>query len=124
VGGCTFVPEIKNKFYITRMKLTVNIKPSTSIKRTKERPRISSTMGIAFSKHWTGCMVDEHFVYALHHEKHRKKVISRKIVNGKTVSKVEPGYWKTSIYKFPVGLLEILNVKIEQKTRNFKIVKL
>ena len=103
------------------MKLTVNIKPSTSIKRTKERP---TRFAIAFSKHWTGCMVDEHFVYALHHEKHRKKVISRKIVNGKTVSKVEPGYWKTSIYKFPVGLLEILNVKIEQKTRNFKIVKL
>lgn len=98
-------------------KITVKIKPTT-FQQTYHFYRPECTV-YTFSDVGSGWM-DMNYVYGIVREKHRKKVISRKKNGaGKTISKIEPAYWKISVYKFPKNLLRATGMEVIQKTRHF-----
>ena len=64
-----------------------------------------------------------------HYEKHNKKVVSRKRIkskNGKyptkTVSKIEPAYWKITVTIIPHEVLKLMNKKVKQNLRNWEFI--
>jgi hypothetical protein len=98
-------------------KITVKIKPTT-FQQTYHFYQPPGTY-YTFNNVGSG-WVDMNYMYGIVREKHRKKVISRrKNVAGKTISKIEPAYWKISVYKFPKNLLEAIGMELIQKTRHF-----
>ena len=68
-------------------------------------------------------------MYMFHYEKHNKKVISRKRTKDKTgkyptktVSKIEPAYWKITVTIIPHEVLKLMNKKVKQNLRNWEFV--
>ena len=105
------------------MKIEIEIKPATVITTHKPTPQSLVRIGCYTSNKYTGNMVlttsQDYIVF--HYEKHRKKVVSRKRVNGRTKSVIEPPYWKTTYYRIPKALVENFNIKIFQFSRHFAI---
>ncbi len=57
-------------------------------------------------------------------EKHRK-VVKRTIVNGKKKSEiVSPNHWVGFVYDIPLELIQLMEIKVIQDSRTFRIQKL
>lgn len=111
------------------MKITTDIKPTFFVARTKKELVQTITRGCCFSIFANGnCWTVDGFpafktVRAYNIEKHRKKV-TRKRVNGKTVSTVvSPNRWFGYVYTIPADLLKVVGLKVIQTERNFFLVK-
>jgi len=116
------------------MKLTLNIKPSTTTKNHKPYP------GNLFRNHISHGMTtqgvnwgyyDNEYAYGFVFQKVRRKMKTtkrvKKVWEGKEVwtnkRTYEPAKWVVSYYKIPLAVLKVMNLTITQKNRHFTIIK-
>ena len=114
------------------MRFILNIKPSIYKGRTKAD--VISKSGLSrgsytFTKNFSGYSsrysTNDTYYYVINLIKKRKKSKElSKDKNGKTKSIIiNNAEWTGYLYKIPAAALELLNLKIEQKSRNFVIIK-
>lgn len=106
------------------MKLTMNIKPTKKEAYTKQgaKPRIRGVFGSKYCSYGSNIMEDDKYVYVYNLEKHRKKserygANNNKLKKARIVSKK----WVCYYYQIPIELLKIMNVRVVQGNRTFKL---
>lgn len=115
------------------MYFDFKILPTTSFHPKSYKPKpselVSGGLWYTYSKHCHGFTntylnKSDGKIYAFVYHKVRKKTKQTKLPNGKTKSVViRKGGWNVSIYTFTLAQLEVLGIKIIQRTRHFEVVK-
>lgn len=117
------------------MKLTLTVKPTKYVARTKDDLMRKMKMAGYSSSSMFG---DSRYAYSLNSkdpidgfimvytcQKYRPKFKQTKDSRGITKSskKVFHGYWEGHVYRIPKAFLQAAGLKVEQGLRTFKLVK-
>lgn len=117
------------------MKLTINVKPQIITAHSKDAliAKIQDNRHSVFSSKYGHGFVEEYRnetkamrVYNLHKVRAKYQQIKNKtgIDDTRKVSKkVRDAHWIAYVYDFKVGVLDALNLKVDQKQRNFILKK-
>lgn len=116
------------------MKLTLTVKPTKHVARTKDdlmrKMRMtgySSSSEFGDSRYTTSFNGNSYNDYMVVYtcQKYRPKFKQEKDTRGitKSVKKISHGYWEGHVYRIPKAFLEAAGLKVKQGLRTFKLVK-
>lgn len=110
------------------MNFKIKIKPRIILGQTKRAVISKANLnGHCITSNFSGydsLYHDDKFVYAVNFIKVRQKTKQVRDKSGKYIKSIviRQNHWIGYLYKIPVAILEITNIKIKQKSRNFQII--
>jgi hypothetical protein len=122
------------------MRLSIDIKPTKLVITSYSNSKVVAStkneivskiknnykgLTSTFSSVSSGALIDRQgeYIIAYNLQKLRRKTTRRKSKRGVITEVVRPGHWVAYVYRIPVSFLKVSNRKVDQRERNFALIK-